>query len=55
MSVIKAILLAGIVTVAIFLIIVWIIPVMTFLTIFAIIAIIAYAIFEENRHDREQE
>jgi hypothetical protein len=48
MAAIKAILLAGLVTGALFLIVIWIIPVATFLIIFGIIALIAYAIIHEN-------
>lgn len=55
MAVIKALLIAALVTLGLFIIIVWIIPVLIFLIIFAGIALIAYAIFKEenlaaNRH-----
>lgn len=51
MAAIKALLIAGLVTVGIFLIIVWIIPIVTFLIIFTIIALIAYVIIKEDRRD----
>ena len=48
MAAIKAIILAGLITGALFLIIIWIIPVTTFLVVFGIISLIAYAVIHEN-------
>jgi hypothetical protein len=52
MAAIKAIVLAGLITGALFLIIIWIIPVITFLTVFGIIALIAYAIIHEHEKSK---
>jgi hypothetical protein len=53
MTAIKALLIAGLVTLGLFVIIVWIIPIMTFIIIFALIAIIAYVIInEDNQNNR---
>jgi hypothetical protein len=49
MAAIKAILLGALITGALFLIVIWIIPVMTFLIVFGVIAGIAYAIIRENQ------
>jgi hypothetical protein len=48
MNIIKALLFAGLVALAIFFIIVWIIPILTFLIIFAGIALISYVILNES-------
>ena len=52
MAAIKAIVLAGLITGALFLIIIWIIPVTTFLIVFGIIALIAYAIIREHEQQK---
>lgn len=49
MMVLKALLIAGLITLGLFVIIFWIIPVMTFLIIFGGIAAIAYAVIKEDK------
>jgi len=53
MAVIKALLIAGLVTLGLFMIIVWIIPIMTFLIIFCGIALIAYVIIKGDNKINE--
>lgn len=48
MAAFKALLLAALVTVGIFFIIIWIIPIMTFALIFILVAAVAYVIFKED-------
>lgn len=50
--VIKALFIAGLITIGIFLIIVWIIPIMFFLLIFGGIAVVAYVFIKENDKDK---
>jgi hypothetical protein len=52
MAAVKAILLAGLITGALFLIVIWIVPVTIFLTVFGIIALIAYAIIHEHEEQK---
>jgi hypothetical protein len=49
MALIKALLIAGLITAGLFAFIFWIIPLFTFLIIYAGIALIAYAIIKEEK------
>jgi len=48
MAAIKAVVIAAIITGALFLIVIWFVPLMTFLIVFGTIALITYAIIHEN-------
>jgi len=53
MAAVKAILLAALITGALFLIVIWIVPIMTFLIVFGIVALIAYAIIHEHDESKK--
>lgn len=52
MAAIKALLIGGLITLGLFIIVVWIIPIMTFVIIFGFISIIAYAIIQEAKSEK---
>lgn len=49
MTAIKALLIAGLITLGLFLIIMWIIPILFFVIIFTLTAIIAYVLISEDK------
>jgi len=51
-ALLKAVFLGGVITVGLFLLIIWIIPIMTFLIIFGGITLIIYAIIKDEKEKK---